>query len=199
MGVLKMRTILLALVVAVPTLFGTQELHSADEQCGKAVRIMSDLFAFDLDGTLVHPTETGGRGVSEGLQAVLGEIAKGAHTMVATGRRYRAAIKTLASLPASSFTVVNNGLVVKDGSGKTVQSHPIDNDRAIHLANLFQESGLEPYFAVDGFHEGIDLIFISTSLKRSSVLREVAERAASVSRILPTIEILRDFREAVLS
>jgi HAD superfamily hydrolase (TIGR01484 family) len=156
----------------------------------------SDLFAFDLDGTLVHDLANGERGIDQPLIEIIAEISKRAHIVVATGRRYRAALRDLVVLPKMPYTVLHNGLVVKDTHGQTVERHEVPTETAVEIARMLQKSGVEFFVAVDGYEEKIDFIFFESQLKRSQDLRSVFERTQGFNEVLGSVEDLSNFSRA---
>lgn len=152
----------------------------------------SDLFAFDLDGTLVHPLSTSSRGVPQVLLDEVYKIAERAHIVVATGRRFRTSLPDLEVLPDMPYSVHHNGLVIKDQEGQTVLRHAMDLEMALQLGRLLNEARSEFFFAVDGHDENLDFIFLRDSLDRSEACRSVFQRTQGKNLVINNLEELSD-------
>ncbi len=155
------------------------------------------LFAFDLDGTLVHNLPSGERTVPPRLLDCVRRLGRHAHVMVATGRRYRTALPIISLLPAASYSVTNNGMVVKDASGKTIHRESLDRADALSIAKLFHKTHLDVIFATDGYHENIDFIFWKQALKEADAPRKLFERFHEVSAVVETMEDVLSFRRDI--
>lgn len=158
----------------------------------------SDLFAFDLDGTIVHDLPNGERGIPDYLLEVIFEISQRAHLVVATGRRYRAAQRDLSVLPEMPFSVLHNGLVVKDVQGLTIRCESISPEQAFLVAQLLEAQSVEYFFAADGFHENLDFIFVKSVLEKSEGLQQVYERTLGCNFVIDSLEEVKEFKAAPL-
>ncbi|MBN8554572.1 MAG: HAD-IIB family hydrolase [Deltaproteobacteria bacterium] len=152
----------------------------------------SDLFAFDLDGTLVHSDPlTGERQVPAELLKKVFDISLRAHVMVATGRRYRAALPDIQVLPSLAYVVVHNGLVIRDATGKLVERAILEIDEALQITKALAEFRDDYFFVCDGYESHIDYLYFEKALQNSSLLRRVEDRAADHRKLLQSEEEFR--------
>lgn len=158
-----------------------------------AEKKFSDLFAFDLDGTLVHNLPDGTRGISNELSQVIHDLSVRAHIVVATGRRYRAALRDLGSLPPMPFRILHNGLVIKDDKGTTIHSRSIDSEEAFSIGSQLKNLQIEFFVAVDGYENETDFIFERETLDKSQDLQSVHSRTSGFNRVLESWEEIRKF------
>gem|GEM_PF-4145433 len=152
---------------------------------------LSELFVFDLDGTLVHDSPSGERHIPTDLLEALRELAMRFHILVATGRRYRSAQPVLEVLPAMEFSICHNGLVIRNGSGEIVFKRNIPWKRAQNIFDLLKGKGTEPIFVLDGEVDQIDFAFQESSLHCSAGVQALQKRSPK--------HILRFVREDGLS
>lgn len=158
----------------------------------------SDLFAFDLDGTLVHPTASGVRTISAELIELIFEVAKRAHIVVATGRRYNAAEPDFSLLPPMPFTVIHNGLVIKDSNAKTVESREMARETAVEIAEILQSESFDPFFVSDSHAHGIDYSYLEEGLARSATIQRIAARPFQKGHILKSLNDLKSVKFPIL-
>jgi len=156
----------------------------------------TDLFAFDLDGTLVHRDVLGQRIIPGILLTELFKIAEQAHMVIATGRRYRAAFQDIQVLPKMPFAIVNNGVVIKDGAGITVHRTILTPKEAHAIATILEGNGLDCFFVVDGYDEQLDFIFAEDQFHRSEALQVVYNRTPQTSLVLKNRDDLLSFSQA---
>lgn len=135
----------------------------------------TDLFVFDLDGTLVHSHESG-RGIPPALLEALETISSRAHIAVATGRRYRAARPDILAMPHMPYVVLNNGLLIKDHAAQTVHRQLMDAKAALEISNLLDAHGVDHFFVCDGTEQDIDFLLRPSSLDRSDMLKGLKDR-----------------------
>jgi hypothetical protein len=148
----------------------------------------TDLFAFDLDGTLVHRLPSGERDIPPELLAVIQELSTRAHIIVATGRRYRAALVDIKKMPPMPFHIVHNGLVIKDSAGKTVERGSLDHETAVNVARLLESHGFDSFFVSDGFEYEVDYSYTEAALARSEAVQAISRRPYQKGRLLKTVE-----------
>jgi hydroxymethylpyrimidine pyrophosphatase-like HAD family hydrolase len=146
------------------------------------------LFAFDLDGTLVHPLEDGSRGIPHEVRSLLSELAKKADIVVATGRRYKAALLDVVHMPPMPFHIVHNGLVIKSGEGKTLHSSVMENAVGMEVIRLVESQGFDPFVVSDGSEAGSDFSISRSGLQRSPYLQLLKDRPAQVTRELDSYD-----------
>lgn len=146
-----------------------------------------DLFAFDLDGTLVHSDSFGERIISPDLIETLFELSKKAHVVAATGRRYRAAVPDLKKLPPMPYSIVHNGLVIKDASAKTIYAKDLKSETAFQIGELLEEEGFDPFFVSDGHTHEVDYTFTADSYERSIHVKKISLRPSQSSRVLKNL------------
>jgi HAD superfamily hydrolase (TIGR01484 family) len=159
----------------------------------------TDLFAFDLDGTLVHRSpDTGVRHIPKHLLQIVFEISKKAHIVVATGRRYRAALEDLQKLPPVPYAVVHNGLVIRDTQGQVVERSTITLEEARKVADVLSEHLEDFFFVCDGYDHAIDYLYLESALKRSQNLQRVEERMKEHRHLLQNLEELSSFKHLPL-
>jgi len=151
----------------------------------------SDLFAFDLDGTLVHRSPSGERDIPPYLKDLVFELSKKAHIIVATGRRYKAALVDIEKLPVMPFHIVHNGLVIKNTQHQTIQMGTMPHAVAYEIAELYEQNGYDAFFVSDGYEYGTDYTFTEIAMTRSEAVRSISQRPLQKARILKkTDEIL---------
>lgn len=147
----------------------------------------SDLFAFDLDGTLVHDAPQGGREIPVSLLSKVHDLFEMAHLVVATGRRYRSALKDLTQLPAMPYFVLHNGLLIKDAGGKTIERHELQKEDALHIAGILRKLGVHFFFAADAFDKSLDYVYTEEALKDSKAIQLVHARTPGAGLTLKNI------------
>ena len=155
----------------------------------------SDLFVFDLDGTLVHRDVSGTRFIPDRLKSAVHELSKKAHLMVATGRRYRAALEDLIHLPAMPFVAVHNGLLVKDHLAHSIERKSMSHEDALFIWETIRNFGFHGFLIVDGFHEKRDYVFFQSSLDSCEQLKRVRKRTETVSHIIERREEFLELTE----
>ncbi len=154
-----------------------------------------DLFAFDLDGTLVHRVQNGERIIPETLVNVLQELSSVAHLLVATGRRYRAAVSNLAGLPQMPYMVVHNGLVVKDEWGKTVEVKSMSSREVEEIFELLRDFNVPAFVVVDGHEQHIDFLFLEKDLRAENPIVYAYEKSKDYNRVFSSAKELCQFQD----
>lgn len=119
----------------------------------------SKLFAFDLDGTLVHDNPSGSREIPSSLLRTIFELSKIANIVVATGRRIRSSLPVIQVLPAMEFGVFHNGLIVRGREGEIHVHRRIYKDEITEVTQCLKELGQNPILVLDGHRKDIDFIF----------------------------------------
>ncbi|MDB5036573.1 MAG: hydrolase-like protein superfamily type 3 [Bacteriovoracaceae bacterium] len=163
-----------------------------------AVKKFSDLFAFDLDGTLVHGLPSGERGIPPALLKVVHKLADRAAIVVATGRRYRSAYPDILTLPKMPYSILHNGLVIKDQKGKTIFRRELSTKNALVISKILEKKNVDFFFSTDAHEKKIDFIFLKNSLENSASLQTVYERTKGVNRVFKTLDDLIHFKAAPL-
>jgi HAD superfamily hydrolase (TIGR01484 family) len=159
----------------------------------------NDLFAFDLDGTLVHGLLSEKPAIPEDLRQSIFELSESAHIVVATGRRFRNTKHVLDRLPQMKYAVCNSGLVVKDIHGKTLYRREISRDEALRVASLMSEDpGIYPIFVCDSEDPALDYIFLKESLEKSPAAPVLHKRSHGFTRTINSLEDMNDFSDAAL-
>jgi len=130
------------------------------------------LFAFDLDGTLVHEFD-GVRSIPPELLQSLHLLESKHHVTIATGRRYRSAIPAIELLPKMPFVICHNGLVILDGAGKIVYRNQLPWPVAEEIALRIREEAEWPIFIFDGEGDVPDFAFSERALVGSHGVRSV--------------------------
>ncbi len=143
-----------------------------------------DLFAFDLDGTLVHSLEDGKRGVPDFLKEALVALSSAATIVVATGRRYKAARVDLQSLPSMPYRIVHNGLVIKDQREKTVVTSQLPLQQVIQVAQQIEAHGFPAFLVSDGWDYGVDFMYRAQALQDHENLQYLHRRPNQENRLL---------------
>lgn len=133
---------------------------------------MDKLFAFDLDGTLVHTNEKGLRQIPEPLLSTVKELMAKEHVIVATGRRFRTATQILSQLPELDYIVCHNGQIVRSASGEILFRSGISWQDGLKISESLKSLGEDPVFVFDGEFKNIDFIYepsLETSRKKDLV------------------------------
>lgn len=156
------------------------------------------LFVFDLDGTLVHRNEKGEAGVPKGLQQSLQDLALRYHLVVATGRRLRTAQTVLAELPALSYLICHNGLLIAEPPDRILEKRLFESSVAVRVAELLRSIGLPAIFVLDGSQDEVDFACLETDYRRFSGLLEVEEKVSRGLRRFRTMEEMLPFVEGSL-
>jgi len=146
-----------------------------------------DLFVFDLDGTLVHDLPEGGRGIPSSLLSEVGRITRFAGVVVATGRRYRAAMIDVKSMPPLPYVIVHNGLVIKDHQEGTVFSAHLSHEMAVEVAQLIESYGFPSFYVTDGHRFSFDYAYTERSLEMFRAVQTLQKRPFQKSRVLKDI------------
>jgi HAD superfamily hydrolase (TIGR01484 family) len=158
----------------------------------------SDLFAFDLDGTLVHTLSPGVRGIPPELLSVVHELSQRAHVVIATGRRYRSALDDIRKLPRMPYAISNNGLVIRDDRHQVVLRQQLSDDEALSISKILKNELIDYFFVGDGFDHKIDYLFSKDRLQLSDPLRRVLERVGEHCEVLEEDEALKHFSHVPL-
>lgn len=131
------------------------------------------LFAFDLDGTIVHELDEGGRGIPPHLQLALRDLHQRHHLVVATGRRYRSASMVLPQLPSLPYVICHNGLVILNDRGEIVHRMQLPWHEAEQVALAIQTCGEFPIYVLDGERELPDFVYSEVGLSQSVGLQSI--------------------------
>lgn len=158
----------------------------------------ADLFAFDLDGTLVHRNETGGRGIPQRLLEAVNALSQKAHTIIATGRRYRTALEDLKKLPYMKFAIVHNGLVIRDPLGNVLERSVMETSEAIEVAKNLAEHREDFFFVADGYKDQSDYIFTREALEKHKTLQMIYGRAKDHCQLIESIDDLANLKHPAL-
>jgi len=160
--------------------------------------LSKDLFVFDLDGTLVHNLPEGGRGIPLSLQAEIQRISKFSSVVIATGRRYRAALIDTQVLPQLPFVIVHNGLVIKNEREETVFSAHLKHDRALEIAQFIESCGYPVFFVADGHRFSFDYAYTEEVLERFKSVQSLQRRPFQKSMILKSSSQISSMHETPL-
>lgn len=147
-----------------------------------------DIFAFDLDGTIVHSDPETGRAIPEVLRNQILKLAKKSHIVVVTGRRYRSAQTILEELPVIEFFVCHNGLTVCNARGELLHKAGMPMPDAQSVISRMREVELEPILVLDGRWEALDFVVESKDENSLGV-------GALLSRDHVGVKIVSDFDE----
>lgn len=158
----------------------------------------TDLYAFDLDGTLVHRNSAGEKCIPPYLLETLADLSKSFHLTIATGRRYRAMLSDLSRLPAMPFVIAHNGLVIRDSDGRLVQRKTLELDLAFEVARLIHAHREDYFFVLDGYQDNPDYAFTRHALQAYRSIQLVYERGPEHCLVLDSLEDLRKFRQLPL-
>lgn len=142
------------------------------------------LFAFDLDGTLVHPDEKGARVVPPFLMDTVQEIAQKYHTLIATGRRFRTARPLVEKLPPMEYFVCQNGMVIHGADGRILKTVGINQQDAILASSIMREHRVDPVWVFDSGYEGIEYILFQESLDRNNHMKMLHQRWKDYAQIV---------------
>ena len=117
---------------------------------------MYKLIAIDLDGTLLNDSKK----ISDYNIEVLNKlIYKGYEVVIATGRRYYSAKKTLIEMNSHFIILANNGNIVRNSEDdKVILSKFMDKISYLNLLKEANNLGLKGIVHVDLFTDGIDMI-----------------------------------------
>jgi Cof subfamily protein (haloacid dehalogenase superfamily) len=137
----------------------------------------SKIFAFDLDGTLVHEDEGGQRRIPEGLKAALFELSRREHLVVATGRRIRSAEPVIKEMPQMQFGIFHNGLVVRHRDGHIPVHRKISRDNVAQVRDLLEGVNLSSFLVLDGKFKDVDFIFEKKSVLENEHFRYAIEKS----------------------
>ncbi len=148
--------------------------------------LSKDLFVFDLDGTLVHNLPSGGRGIPPHLLAEIQRVSRFSSVVIATGRRYRAALIDTQNLPRLPFVIVHNGLVIKDEFEETVFSAQLHHDQALEIAQFIESCGYPVFFVADGHRFDFDYAYTEEVLEKFKSVQSLQRRPFQKSLILKT-------------
>lgn len=159
----------------------------------------SKLFAFDLDGTLVHDNENGERVIPASLLQTVFELSKIAHVTVATGRRVRSSIPVLGQLPPIQLGVFHNGLIVRKQDGEIAVRRKIFADEVVEVAAVLRELGQAPILVLDGQKQGIDFAFERVPTFRDKHSQYAFQRSKDQSLMVDQLdELVEEFSEHLL-
>lgn len=153
----------------------------------------NDLYAFDLDGTLVHRHENGEKYIPEDLLRAVHDVALKHHIVIATGRRYRATLEDLKVLPAMNFVIAHNGLVIRDGRGALTRRSTIGIDQVIQLARLVASQREDFFVMADGYETQIDYLFTKSALAGYRTTQMLYERCKNHCIVLDSLDDLKEF------
>lgn len=142
------------------------------------------LFAFDLDGTLVHDLGSERRGIPEDLLETLYDLSERHHLIIATGRRYRSALPVIEVLPSMAYAVCHNGLVILDSRGQICHRRGLDWRQALEVSLKIQENGQHPVFVFDGEGECPDFAFSENSLRVSTGVQSIRRFSGQRSLVI---------------
>ncbi len=145
------------------------------------------LFAFDLDGTLVHGSGDL-RGIPAYLTRAVDRLKQNHEVIVATGRRFRTALPDIQMVKSSPFAVVHNGSVVANLQGQSLASWPMDLSDLQWALDWFVAHSVDALLVMDGYHHGTDFGFLRAQLERSLMLQRVRERSFQHHHIFETAE-----------
>ncbi len=142
------------------------------------------LFAFDLDGTIVHDLGDGRRSIPEELLQTIHELHEEHHVVIATGRRYRSTLPILEVLPDFPYTICHNGLLIFNENGEVVSRRVLSWEEAQSTADRIRHFGEYPVFIFDGVGDCPDFAFHSQSLLRSDGVKAVHSYAKERALVL---------------
>jgi hydroxymethylpyrimidine pyrophosphatase-like HAD family hydrolase len=152
----------------------------------------SNLFVFDLDGTLVHPNAQGGRSVPVGLQKCLHRLAETSHIVLATGRRLKTTQIVLADLPQIPFLICHNGLLIVEPPGEILWRKTMAFDVAMHSCEMLRNCGLSPILVMDGQREAIDFIVERRDFEEDENLILMEEKVGKALRVVESFSFLKE-------
>lgn len=137
----------------------------------------SKIFAFDLDGTLVHEDDEGQRRIPGGLKKALFELSRRDHVVVATGRRIRSAEQVIEEMPQMQFGIFHNGLVVRHRDGHIPVHRKISRANVVQVRDLLEEANLSSFLVLDGKLNDIDFIFEKKSVLENEHFRYAVQKS----------------------
>lgn len=136
-------------------------------------KLSRTLFAFDLDGTLVHDLENGERGIPQNLKACVNRLSEKHQVIIATGRRFRTASIFSRSIQNLNFLVCNNGLVIRRADGSLWHKENLEWSVIRRISEIVEREGFDAILAFDGDLDGIDFALTERFRSRSEISRQL--------------------------
>jgi Cof subfamily protein (haloacid dehalogenase superfamily) len=152
----------------------------------------SKIFAFDLDGTLVHEDKNGQRLVPEGLRRCLFELSKVAHLVIATGRRIRSAEPVIKEMPPMEFSIFHNGLLIRQRDGSIPVHRKISRKSINEVVEILGALSVPAFLVLDGKLNHQDFVFENRSILENDDFRYVREKSNQHSFSVDQWEDLSD-------
>lgn len=159
---------------------------------------MGKLFAFDLDGTLVHSLKSNDSESSSLLRTIPNYLRETVYhlslqhsVIVATGRRFRTAWPDVSLLPKSPYVVVNNGSVIADWAGNTIQKSSLSRSDLIAVSDILHHLQTPFLVITDGYQNSIDFAFFREHLDGSDFIRRVSERSKGFHQLIDNLDEIK--------